>query len=373
MHTTETIDDIHSWLRLACITKMGFARLSKTAEALRTPLHTIHKTNHDQLLQLGWQVGQIDAVKGRCAKTEHRIKKAIKWLESTSRRHVLHIGHPDYPKALLDTASPPIVLFAEGKLDLLNYSMLAMVGTRSPTQYAYDVAESLLPAFYGYADFATISGLALGVDAICHRTSLAHGIPTVAVLGCGIDLVYPKRHQQLQQDIAASGLLLSEFFPGVKPQAFNFPRRNRLISALSDAVLISEGRIKSGTMVTVKYAIEQNKEVLVVPSSIFNPNGELALQLIKDGATPVTSASDIVEAVPAFHNFALNINNSPKNADKPLASDPLLDSVDASGTSVDVIAKRSGMSVVDVLTQLLEYELRGLVSSTAEGYVKLRG
>ncbi len=365
--------EVHTWLRLASIPKMGYKRLSKTATALNLPLASLHKAQHQLLLKLGWQISQIAALKGKCSTTEKRLAKAIEWQQRGHNKYILHVGHADYPEHLTNTSCPPIVMFAQGNIDLLTHQMLAIVGTRSPSQYAYDVFEEILPAFAGQHAFATISGMALGVDAICHRASIANNIPTVAVLGCGIDVVYPKRHQQLQQDIIREGLVLSEFFPGVQPQAFNFPRRNRLISALSEAVLISEGRVKSGTMVTVKYAIEQNKEVLVVPASIFNPNKELALHLLKDGAIPIVSGKDIVDSVPSFNNYQENFLNSPKISDKPLASDPLLDSVDTSGTSVDVIAKRSGMSVVDVLTQLLEYELRGLVSSTAEGYVKLRG
>jgi DNA processing protein len=202
---------------------------------------------------------------------------------------------------------------------------------------------------------------------------LHHGLPTAAVLGCGPDIAYPKRHQQLYYDIQQHGAVISEFVPGTAPHASLFPRRNRIISGLSLGVVVVEAKIKSGTLVTAKYALEQNKEVFAVPSAIYNPNAEGCHYLIKSGAKLIENAQDILDELPFLAKVLQKPHKAQKTHNQVLASDPLLDNVTYSATSVDLIAKRTGMPVSDVLIQLLQYELRGIVASTPEGYVKLRG
>ncbi|MGQ8367037.1 DNA-processing protein DprA [Glaciecola sp. 1036] len=373
MVTQGNTQQLQHYLRLASLPSIGIKRILQTSEHLRCSLDELIDIKPKKLVDLGWNQSQLQALQGQNQPLEKRISQALSWLNSGSNRHILPIYSSLYPEQFYTMDSPPLVIFAEGNLELLTSKMLAIVGTRAPTQYAYDVINSLMPELSLYKGLSTVSGLALGVDAICHRASLANKIPTIGVLGCGIDIVYPKRHSQLYSDIKQQGLLISEFLPGSQPKAFHFPRRNRLISGLASAVLITEGKIKSGSMVTVKCALEQNKEILAVPCSMFNPNGELAHILITEGAVPVRSASDIMQNVPDFFDFNLLDKKIEKSCNQSLATDPLLDSVGDSATSVDLIAKRTGTPVVDVLTQLLEYELRGLVASTAEGYVKLRG
>jgi DNA processing protein len=216
--------------------------------------------------------------------------------------------------------------------------------------------------------------LALGIDAACHRASLANNIPTLAVLGCGVDQIYPKRHKDLYAEIEQKGLIVSEFPLGTKPLAHLFPRRNRIITGLSLGLVVVEARLKSGSLVSAKYALEQNKEVFALPNNIHNPNSQGCHSLIKQGAVLIENADDIVSELVSMTGADISADFDKKNQKKAnsyLASEPLLDSVDYSATSIDTIAKRSGMSLSDVLTKLLEYELRGLVASTAEGYIRL--
>ncbi len=366
------VQDITHFLRLQALPRIGIKTLSTLCSTFDTALYDFHKIPNPTLSINGWSSEQLKILRGNCKTTETSIARALHWQSVKTKRSIIHYSCPDYPDSLRELASPPLVIFCEGRLDLLRSPKLAIVGTRAPTQYAYDALNTLLPPLRN-TGIVTISGLALGVDAICHRTSLANEIPTIAVLGNGIDVIYPKRHQKLQSQIQESGLLLSEFHPHIQPKPHQFPRRNRLISGLSEGLLVTEARIKSGTMVSVKFAIEQNKEVLAVPGNINNKNSELSHYLIKDGATPVVESNDIIDAVPKFSQYKIFVPTNENNCNMDLASDPLLDSVNYSATSVDLIAQRTGTSVVDVLTQLLEYELRGLVASTPEGYIRLRG
>jgi len=248
-----------------------------------------------------------------------------------------------------------------------------MIGTRKPSQYAKEVVDDLVASISEQIDTAITSGMALGIDGLSHRASLHYKVPTIAVLGCGIDIAYPARHRQLYHDIQQQGAVVSEFPPGTPPHACLFPRRNRIISGLSLGLVVVEAKIKSGSLVTARYALEQNKEIFAVPSAIYNPNAEGCHYLIKSGAKLIENADDILDELPFLAKSKQIPDKQQKSLNLHLASDTLLDSVSYSATSVDLIAKRTGMPVSEVLTQLLQYELRGIVASTPEGYVKLRG
>ncbi|MEM0910119.1 MAG: DNA-processing protein DprA [Pseudomonadota bacterium] len=366
------INETAHYLRLHLIPGIGFKTLDKLRKNRNCNFPHLHHCSQKTLLDQAWTAEQINILKGKCSKTENVVQRALEWRAASNSRAIVCYESSQYPEALRQTLSPPLVIFCEGRLDLLFRPKLAVVGTRAPTQYAYDALNTLLPPL-AFTDIVTVSGLALGVDAICHRVSLASDIATIAVLGNGIDIVYPKRHQKLYSEIRERGLLISEFVLGTEPKPFQFPRRNRLISGMASGLLITEAKLKSGTMVSVKFAIEQNKEVLAVPSSILNVNGELSHFLIQDGATPIRSCEDILSSIAEFSQYSAFVQDNEKKHNMDLASDPLLVSVGDSATSVDLIAKRTGTSVTDVLTQLLEYELRGLVASTPDGYIRLRG
>nr|WP_136250673.1 DNA-processing protein DprA [Ningiella ruwaisensis] len=369
--------NIEAYLVLDAISQMGIQGLQKTAQLFRCDIADIIFLDADQLRKANWSQTQIDELKQPKAATVAQLKRAIKWLESCDTHHFLPIDSPHYPDSLKELTRPPLFIFVKGDASLLNSPQLAVVGTRAPSQYAKEVVSLLLSEIGQTSDFAITSGMALGIDGIAHRIALDNQMPTLAVLGCGIDIAYPRRHSQLYQQIAEQGALVSEFVPSTPPHASLFPRRNRIISGLSQGVLVIEAKIKSGSLVTARYALEQNKEVFAVPSAIYNPQAEGCHFLIKQGAKLTENAKDILEELPGFENtakkFQKNTQNLQKSASLDLASDPLLDSVSYSATSVDLIAKRSGMPISDVLTQLLQYELRGIVASTPEGYVKLRG
>lgn len=206
-----------------------------------------------------------------------------------------------YPANLRQVADPPPVLFVRGHLREQDNVAVALVGTRRATEYGRAVAERLAREL-ALAGVSVVSGLAKGVDTVAHSASVQAGGRTLAVLGCGLDQVYPPENSRLARQIIErdAGAVVSEFAPGIPPDAVNFPRRNRIISGLSLATVIVEAGEKSGALITADFALEQGREVLVVPGSILNPNCVGTNTLLKQGATPVTCVDDILAALSSY-------------------------------------------------------------------------
>ena len=213
-------------------------------------------------------------------------------------------------------------------------------------------------------DVCITSGLAIGIDGLAHKAALKNGCPTIAVLGSGFQHIYPKRHLRLADEIAESGLLVTEFSPEVPPIQHNFPRRNRIIAGLTNGTVVVEAAIKSGSLITAQFALEEGRDVFAVPGNIFNPLSAGTHHLIQQGAKLITNAADIVEdylILPATQPVTKN----------HLAGSQLLASVDHDTTPVDVIVQRSNLPVDQVLTELLDLEVQGAVAAVPGGYVKV--
>lgn len=364
---------LNTYLRLDAIPKIGISKLCETSTYHQCELIDIEQLSNADLTKSGWSNEQITALRKPGASFEASKRRVYDWLNVSDKHHFISLDDARFPPLLKELSRPPLFLFVAGNSEVIMQSQLAMIGTRAPSQYAKEVVDDLVRSISEQMNVAITSGLALGIDGLSHRASLHYRLPTIAVLGCGIDTAYPARHRQLFHDIQQEGAVVSEFLPGVAPHASLFPRRNRIISGLSLGVAVIEAKIKSGTLVTVRYALEQNKEVFAVPSAIYNPNAQGCHYLIKSGAKLIENAADILEELPFLAKSKKTAHKQQKSTNQVLASDPLLDSVTYSAISVDMIAKRTGMPVSDVLIQLLQYELRGIVASTPEGYVKLRG
>jgi len=358
------------WLRLNNVPNIGYIRLSASANKLSCKISELLLKTDTELRGVGWSKEQIDAMSAGNKHVLMQLQQSLKWLSQSSKHHFVSLECRQYPYLLTQISRPPLFLFVSGDISLLSKAQIAFVGSRRASLSAVQVTHELIQGLHQHTSAISVSGLALGIDAACHQASLANNLPTIGVLGCGVDVVYPKRHQALQAQVAQTGALVSEFLLGTKPVATMFPRRNRIISGMSLGTVVIEAKIKSGSLVTANYAAEQNREVFAVPSNITNPNAEGCHWLIKQGAKLTENIQDIIDEIPCI---AIDTRKVEKTSLESLASDPLLDSVTYSATSVDLIAKRTGMSLSDVLSQLLEYELRGLVASTAEGYIKLRG
>lgn len=360
---------IENWLRLNNVPNIGYIRLSTSAKKLGCSLSALVLKTHAQLSSLGWSEDQINAIAANNAAVNKAVLNTLRWLEKSSSHHFVSLECDMYPTLLKQISRPPLFLFVAGNIELLHRPQIAFVGSRKASLSAVQTTHDLIHKLATNTSAISVSGLALGIDAACHHASLANTLPTIGVLGCGVDIVYPKRHKQLYQDVLINGALVSEFLLGTNPVATMFPRRNRIISGMSLGTVVVEAQIKSGSLVTAKYALEQNREVFAVPSNVNNPNAQGCHWLIKQGAKLTESVQDIIDEIPCIANQTIKLENKTQES---LASDPLLDSVDYTATSIDSIAQRTGMSLTDVLSNLLDYELRGLVASTAQGYVKLR-
>jgi len=295
------------------------------------------------------------------------INKVIDFI-SERNIHVFCYFDNQYPEPLKQIASPPLLLFCKGRVDLLSTPQIAMVGSRSATPNGLSTASEL--AYELVENGLTVtSGLALGIDGAAHKGALASHGHTIAVLGTGIDLVYPKRHGILFEKIKQKGLLVSEFLPGTKPQASNFPRRNRIISGLSLGVVVVEAEIKSGSLITTKYALEQNREVFAVPGSIHSSLSQGCHFLIKQGAKLIENVDDILEEVSIFPKSCLYTN---REQEKNKDDDPILEQLGFEVTPVDVIAQRVQLPIEQILPRLLDLELEDKIERVIDGYIKLR-
>ncbi|MFB1014858.1 MAG: DNA-processing protein DprA [Alteromonadaceae bacterium] len=279
-----------------------------------------------------------------------------------------------YPKLLKEIYDPPLVLFIQGDSKLLNQTQIAIVGSRSATISGRDNAGKFAHQLVAH-DFVITSGLALGIDAAAHRGALQAQGKTIAVVATGLDKVYPSRHKLLSQEILQSGgLIVSEFVPGTLPKAGHFPKRNRIISGLSQGVLVVEAEIKSGSLITARCALEQGREVFAIPGSVNNPLAKGCHWLIKQGALLIDNATDIVEELTGLDNQAptkKNKENKENNYQQDLFNDPLLASVEYEVTPIDIVVSRTILPVEVVLTRLTMLELKGQVVAVPGGYIRL--
>lgn len=363
-------DDISVWLQLASVPGVGIVKFANTAKFVDFNIDRIKDLTHQDLFQLGWSENQINNF---ISPKKQMMNAYLQWRQRNRDSFVLPLDHPDYPPQLLQTSSPPLVLFGLGNVSALTSNQIAIVGSRSATDYGRNIAFGMAKKL-AQSGWSITSGLAIGIDGLAHKGALSAQGNTIAVLACGLDQIYPKRHSALVEQIRANnGCILSESPPGTPPLAQLFPKRNRIISGLSKGTLVVEAAVKSGSLITAYSAIKENREVFAVPGNILNPQSAGCHQLIKQGAKLVEQVSDINEEFAEFASESdQNLQkNHKKSTTQGLATATLLDSVDYDTTAVEVVAQRSGLPISVVLSQLLEYELRGLVASVQGGYIKL--
>ncbi len=268
----------------------------------------------------------------------------------------------DYPQALLPLGHAPPVLYFVGERALLNRPALAIVGSRNATAQGRDNAREFARALAD-AGLTIVSGLALGIDAAAHEGALQGGASTLAVVGTGLDRVYPARNRDLAHAIARRGGLLSEYPLGTPPKDQNFPRRNRLISGLARGVLVVEAALSSGSLITARYAGEQGREVFAIPGSIHSPLSKGCHKLIRDGAKLVETAQDVLEEL----GMPIATIAKAHGAGPSLPVGALLQALGDDPADIDTIVARSGLAAHAVSAQLLELELAGDVAALPGG------
>lgn len=355
------------WLRMAAVKGVNGARareyLAKTANS--APL------DPQALLNAVLTPRQHQRYR-RCSPSE--LENARRWLAQPGH-HLLAINDARYPRRLAALDCPPPALFIAGDPACLDTQQLAMVGSRQCSLYGRqwgDYFASQLAA----AGLTITSGLALGIDGVCHRAALAAGGKTVAVLGCGIGYGYPRQHRRLATEIIAQeGALVSEFLPYAPPLAMHFPFRNRLISGLSLGVLVVEAAIKSGSLVTARCALDQGREIFALPGPLGNPSSAGTHWLIQQGATLISRPEEIFEHLCSDLKWLApnktEIISAPECEVKLPFAD-VLANVGDEVTPVDVVAERAGQPVPEVVVKLLELELAGWIAVVPGGYVRLR-
>lgn len=290
-------------------------------------------------------------------------QRALDWA-GAEHHHIVTLADAAYPRLLLETADPPTLLYARGRLQLLQYPALAIVGSRNATAQGTANAEQFARALSA-AGLTIVSGLALGIDAAAHRGGLAGPSSTIAVLGTGIDVVYPQRNAELAAEIARSGLILSEFALGTAAVSHNFPRRNRLISGLARGCLVVEAALPSGSLITARLAAEQGRDVFAIPGSIHSPLSKGCHELIKTGAKLVESADDVIAELSGFRPSGRASTAEPRAAAQPASG--LLAVMGHDPVNVDFLCERAGLSAEQVASQLLRLELEGRVTALPGG------
>jgi DNA processing protein len=302
------------------------------------------------------------------AMMQNRIELTLDWAAQPGRR-ILTLADADYPQALLNIADPPILLYIQGRDRLLSATSLAVVGSRNATVQGIQNAERFSEAA-SRAGLTVVSGLALGIDAAAHHGGLRGSGSSVAVIGTGIDIVYPMRNRALAQRLAEEGCIVSEYPFGMPPVAANFPRRNRIISGLARAVLVVEAAAQSGSLITARTAAEQGRDVFAIPGSIHSPLSKGCHQLIKQGAKLIESAQDILEELgklPLLARHPQALANTSAIASANHDADALLRAMGFDPVDADVLSLRSGLSAAMLSEQLLALELDGAVECLPGG------
>ena len=288
--------------------------------------------------------------------------------------HAVTWADSHYPPLLREAPAPPPLLYVNGSVALLSRTQIAMVGSRHASPAGLETARQF-GSELSRAGLIVTSGLALGIDAACHQGALQAGSPTIAVVGTGLDSVYPRRHAALAQQIADHGAIVSEFPLGTPPNAKHFPQRNRIISGLSLGVLVVEAALRSGSLITARYALEQNREVFAIPGSINSPVSKGCNALIQQGAKLVETTADVLTELPAM---AVNTaaQQPTVTAANPLqgqeTAQQILAAVGFEPTGTDKIIARSGLPVAAVLATLMQLELLGLIAECPGGFSRLR-
>jgi len=294
---------------------------------------------------------------------DQRLAAALAWRAQGDERHFIVVGDAHFPPLLLQTADPPLLLFVQGDPSVLSRRSLALVGSRHATAQGLENARAFAKAL-GEAGLLVVSGLALGIDGAAHDGALAAPAGTIAVVGTGLDRVYPRAHKALAHRIAGHGALVSEFAPGVPAIAANFPQRNRIIAGLSLGTLVVEAALQSGSLITARMALEAGREVFAVPGSIHAPQSKGCHALIKQGAKLVESAADILDEL----RQAAGPGTAPDGA-APATSQAqsLLDALGFEPTTLDALQARTGWPTADLTAQLLDLELAGHVARLPGG------
>jgi DNA processing protein len=355
-----------AWLALNAVNGMGPVRIKKLIERFGSPEEIFAQTPD--------VVSAEKIVSGGCISQifdPELFQLADKQMELAQSMgvEIMTLDDSDYPFYLKEIYAPPPVLYIKGKRQIFNKHAVGIVGTRNPTTYGKFAASSITRELVD-CKLVIVSGLARGIDTVAHESCVQKNGFTIAVLGCGIDYIYPKTNEKLAQQICENGALVSEFPLGTIPDAFNFPRRNRIISGLGAGVVVVEAGLKSGSLITAHYALQQGREVFAVPGPINSPVSIGTFNLIRDGATPARSGKEIAESlrlVTCNELTTKNVQNSVRIPDAILSEDEstIYNLLSSEPSGIDNLSEKSGCAIGMLLCILLNLELKGLITQVS--------
>lgn len=371
------------WLFLTCLPNLGRTRRRELLTEF-PDLPRLLSMNAATLRAMGMTADAISAIQAWQQQDEtHPAVRDVRFIQDSCRKHgigILTWPDTDYPEQLRHIHDAPLVLYTLGDTALLARDQIGIIGSRKATPAGLDHARRFA-AELSARELLVTSGLALGVDGAAHAGALDAGFPTLAVIGCGLDRIYPHQHRRLGERVIAQGLVISEYPPGTPARAAHFPQRNRIISGLSRGVLVVEAGLRSGSLITARMALEQGREVFAIPGSVHSPVARGCHHLIKQGARLVETVDDILEELGAWWSPPLTPEPAsvpePKRHDNgPLAG---LDSreiavFEALGydpQSTDALSSATGLPADQLMQSLLLLELQGLVSSAPGGFQKI--
>ena len=357
---------LRAWLALADTAALAGAQLRALLETDGSAASVLQRSRADLARALG-----AAAAAALCDGPDPaRLEAVLAWQRQPART-VLTLDDARYPALLRETPDPPLVLYAAGRIELLGHPAFAIVGSRNATTQGMRNAESFAQVLSAHG-LTVVSGMALGIDAAAHRGALDAGASSIAVLGCGIDVVYPRRHDALYQELATHGLLLSEFALGTPPLGRNFPRRNRIIAGMSRGCLVVEAALASGSLVTARLAADMGRDVFAIPGSIHSPLAKGCHQLIKQGAKLVDDAADILDELGIERDAAAAA--APERTAPPPLGDAasVLAAVGHDPCDLDALAERTGLPVARLLAAVTQLELDARVERRHDGtYARL--
>jgi DNA processing protein len=351
--------DLGAWIDLSLVPGIGGQTLRALLSRFGLPV-AVFRASRSQLAQcVSANIAERILLRDRDA----GVRAALAWAEADGHS-IVTLADDAYPKQLLEIPDPPALLYVRGNRALLSSRSLAIVGSRNATPQGAANAEQFARSF-SQAGVTIISGLALGIDAAAHRGALEGTGSTIAVIGTGADIIYPKRNLALAAQIAAMGAVISEFPLGTPPLAENFPRRNRIISGLSCGCLVVEAATASGSLITARLAAEQGREVFAIPGSIHSPVSRGCHALIRQGAKLVESAADVLEELGGSLAQPVRNTSAPEGG--------VLLHIGFDPCNIDDVVARSGLTAETVSAMLLQLELEGKVAALPGGLYQRLG
>jgi len=360
--------ELAAWLHLTTSPGLGRAAARRLLALAGSPAAALELPDArlgaalDAVQRAAWRAGPPDV--------DALVARHWAWLQAGAGRDLLVLGDPDYPTPLLQTADPPLLLWLHGRRELLARPMLAVVGSRNPSAQGVDHAHAFAAALAD-AGLLVASGLALGIDGAAHAGALARGAPTLAVVGTGLDRIYPRANAALWRRIATEGLIVGEYALGTPPLAQNFPQRNRILAGLARGCLVVEAGLRSGSLITARLAAEAGREVYAIPGSIHAPQSRGCHVLLREGAKLVETVADVLEELPRARP-ALAFPDAP---DATLAPGPrrVLERMGFDPIGFDALLARATGTPEELAAWLLELELDGHVARLAGQLFQRRG